>query len=351
MYVLCYGTRPEIIKMSPLIRAFEANNIPFVTLFSGQHPDLFEQCTELIPEPTFILENIMEHNQTLNQLSSKIIHKMDAILQQHQHIDSIIVQGDTTTAYSIALAGFHCKKQIIHLEAGLRSHIKYSPFPEEIGRSLLSRIADIHLCPTKQAVLNLRAEGIRKNIYLVGNTIVDAFAHIITTYTIPDPIHTIIDSISLQKYYIVTLHRRENRGKLMKEMWDQLNSVSNTYTFVYITHPSLPEASTYLHESIIKIPPQDYISMVFLIHHSSGIITDSGGLQEEAVCSKKKVLICRDTTERPETITSGWGKLIHTDIINNIHFLTNVSTIDTQKENPYGKQVCDKIINIVKNNI
>tara|TARA_B110000211_G_scaffold233910_1_gene301578 strand:- start:3622 stop:4698 length:1077 start_codon:yes stop_codon:yes gene_type:complete len=355
MYLICYGTRPEIIKVFPVINAFAKNKIKFNTLFSGQHQDLFTQFKHIIPTPTFILDNIMTHNQTLNQLSSKILNKIDTILLEHKDIQYIIVQGDTTTAYSIAMAGFHHKKTIIHLEAGLRTFNKYSPYPEEINRALLSRIADIHLCPTEQSIVNLQSEGIANKVYLIGNTVVDAFEHIVSNYTMPHHIQKLIQAIVNKKYYIVTLHRRENRGDIMKLLWNQLNTLSSTHTFIYITHPSLPEAYTYLKDTIIKMDPQDYISMVFLIKNSAGIITDSGGLQEEAVCAKKKVLVCRNTTERPETISSGWGKLIHTNILNNIEFLDNSdNTGNTTGDdsipriNPYGTNVCDKIINIVQ---
>ena len=142
-----------------------------------------------------------------------------------------------------------------------------------------------------------------------------------------------------------TLHRRENRGNKIKNLWDQLNILSTNYNFIYITHPSLSESKIYLNDKIIKLDPQDYISMVFLIKNSKGIITDSGGLQEEAVCAQKKVLICRDTTERPETITTNWGKLINNNIIDNISFFTIENT--NILPNPYGENVCEKIIQLL----
>ena len=342
MFLICYGTRPEIIKLFPLIKEFKNNNIKFKTLFSGQHKDLYLNFKNLIPKPDFILDNIMEHNQTLNKLSSKILVKIDKILKK-KIFKYIIVQGDTTTAFSIALSSFHHKINVIHLEAGLRTHNRYSPYPEEINRKLISNIAYLHLCPTKISVLNLRNEGITKNVHLVGNTIVDSFNYIYNNSKIPEKINNLIVNLK-KKYYLVTLHRRENRGDKMMNMWNQLNKLSVKYNFIYITHPSLKESKNYLNNNITKIEPQDYISMIFLIKNSAGIITDSGGLQEEAVCARKKVLVCRDTTDRPETIDSGWGKLINNKIIDNINFFNEK---DGDLVNPYGKNVCKKIINLL----
>lgn len=341
MFLICYGTRPEIIKVFPLIQKMKDYNINFKTLFSGQHKDLYENFKELIPKPDYVLNDIMEHNQTLNKLSSKILLKIDNILKINKQIKYILVQGDTTTAFSIALSAFHHKIKVIHLEAGLRTHNKYSPYPEEMNRKLISNIADIHLCPTTISANNLRNEGIINDVYLVGNTVVDSFNYIYSNSKIPTNIENLIKNI--KNYYLVTLHRRENRGDKMLNMWNQLNILSEKNNFIYITHPSLKESKNYLNDNITKIEPQDYISMIFLIKNSKGIITDSGGLQEEAVCARKKVLVCRDTTERPETIESGWGKLIDIKIIENINFLNEK---DGDLKNPYGENVCEKIIKL-----
>jgi UDP-N-acetylglucosamine 2-epimerase (non-hydrolysing) len=332
MYLFCYGTRPEMIKMFPLIDIFDKKTIPYKTLFSGQHKDLFEQFKNYLPTPDFIMET-MEKEQSLNKLSSKIFAQIDMI--DLSGITYVIVQGDTTTAYILSMSAFNKKLKVVHLEAGLRTHNKYSPFPEEMNRKLISGIADIHLCPTEIAVKNLQKEGITKNVYLVGNTIVDAFKLMSN------------DKKELeQSTLLVTLHRRENRDK-MYILWDQLNLIAKTKKIIYIVHPSLNEAHTYLDERIIKLNGVCYEDMVELIKQSEGIITDSGGLQEEAVCAGKKVLICRDTTERPETIESGWGKLVGTKILENIGFLYEKKTKDNILKNPYGTNVCEKIISIL----
>jgi len=154
MILIAYGTRPEIIKFFPLIKAFEENNIQFVTLFTGQHPDLYKDMKNLIPEPNYCLHNIMETGQTLNNLSSKILKQIDNVFDSvndsvnNTKLEYVMVQGDTTTSVIVAMATFYRNIKVIHLEAGLRTHNKQSPYPEEVNRQLISRIAEIHLCPT-----------------------------------------------------------------------------------------------------------------------------------------------------------------------------------------------------------
>ena len=173
MFLICYGTRPEIIKLFPLIQSFKNSNINFKTLFTGQHSDLISDFYSLIPKPDFILEDIMLKGQSINKLTCKIIFKMEEILLENNDITHIIVQGDTTSSFAISLCGFNNKKKIIHLEAGLRTHNKHSPFPEEANRCLISQLADIHLIPTINAQNNLLKENIANNLYNVGNTIID----------------------------------------------------------------------------------------------------------------------------------------------------------------------------------
>ena len=179
---------------------------------------------------------------------------------------------------------------------------------------------------------------------MVGNTVVDIYKYILENTIPSNKIEEVINNN--KEYIIVTLHRRENRGEKMCSMWNQLNTLSIKYKFVYITHPSLPDSKNMLDDTnIILLEPQDYESMVHLIFNSKGIITDSGGLQEEAVCANKRVLVCRDTTERPETIDCGLGKLIDTDIMDNITFF-NEEFVDVV-ENPYGNNVCEKLFKYI----
>lgn len=340
MYLICFGTRPEIIKLIPLIHEFKKKNISFKTLFSGQHESLIKDFYKYIDTTDFVFNNIMKYGQSLNELSSKILIQSNKLFNENK-FTSIIVQGDTTTAFSLALSAFHFQIPVIHLEAGLRTNDKYSPFPEEINRRLISQIASIHLCPTIISVNNLHKEEINKGVHLVGNTIVDSYKYIINNTKPSRELQKITERNN--EYIVVTLHRRENRGEKMNSMWQQLNKLSDHYTFIYITHPSLPESKTILNKhNIILLEPLDYENMVHLISKSKGIITDSGGLQEEAVCANKRVLVCRDTTERPETIQCGLGKLINTQITENISFFDK--EITNVVENPYGSSVCEKIV-------
>ena len=343
MYLICYGTRPELLKLIPLVNKMKMEKKEYKVLFSGQHKDLIKDFEHLI-NTDLILEDIMEHNQTLNKLVSKILIKMDEIFEKYS-IENIIIQGDTTTAYGIALSGFHNKKKVIHIEAGLRTYDKYSPFPEELNRKMISQIADIHICPTIIAVENLKKENIRENVYLCGNTIVDMYKFINTNINPSEDIKNIIKKY--EKYILVTLHRRENRGKNMEKMWNDLNILSenNNIKYIYITHPSLPDSYNKLSKNIVLLEPLNYENMVYLISNCYGIISDSGGLQEEALCANKKILVCRDTTERPETINSGYGLLVKTEIKKNIDFFKMKK--DNIEINPYGENVCDKIIEII----
>lgn len=367
-YLICYGTRPEIIKIFPLINTIDKHitdigrQVNYLTLFSGQHIDLFEQYKNLLPYPDFVLDGIMEKGQTLNKLYAKILMKMDEIFNNNNNkykITHVIVQGDTTTACAIAQSAFHHKIKVVHLEAGLRTFDKYSPFPEEINRSLISKLADIHLCPTKIAINNLKKEAITNNVYLVGNTIVDSFKYVLNNCTVPGNVSKLFDNKgtvienSQNKHYLVTLHRRENRDNIL-ELWKQLKYVADSTpntTFIYIKHHSLIHVTEHLnHPNIKLIDPVDYVSMVFLINKCDGIISDSGGLQEEAVCAGKKVLVCRHDTERPETIESGFGMLT-TNIKDNMDFLLTTIIDDENTEitinNPYGENVCEKILDII----
>ena len=210
MYLICYGTRPELIKLIPLIIKFKERNIQFKTLFTGQHEDLIKDFYKYIDNPDYIFTNIMTHGQSLNELSSKILLQSNNLFKENV-FSNIIVQGDTTTAYSLALSAFHFQIPVIHLDAGLRTNNKYSPFPEEINRRLISQIASVHLCPTKISVENLYNENIIENVYLTGNTIVDMYDYIQKNSNPDIYIENLIKEN--KKYYVVTLHRRENRGE------------------------------------------------------------------------------------------------------------------------------------------
>ena len=341
MYLITYGTRPELIKLFPLINRMKELGIEHKTLFTGQHKDLISEFENLTHKPDFVLENIMEHGQSINALITKIINQSQEVLNK---LDcKVIVQGDAASTFAMALSGFNNSKEVIHLEAGLRTNNIQSPFPEEGFRKMISQISTTHLCPTKRSVENLKNEKILENVYLVGNTIVDSCEYILNNGKISIELENIVQKN--HPYYLCTLHRRENINNF-KEMWSQLNEISKNKTILYIKHPSVPDAKNYLSKSIIQLDPLSYQDMIYAIKFSDGIISDSGGLQEEAICLEKNILICRDTSERPETIESGYGLLVGKKIKENIKFLENKSK-KIINNNPYGANVIDKVIDVL----
>jgi UDP-N-acetylglucosamine 2-epimerase (non-hydrolysing) len=341
MYLITYGTRPELIKLFPLINKMKKLGIEHKTLFTGQHRDLILEFENLTDKPDFVLENIMEHGQSINALVSKIINQSDEIIRK---LDcKVIVQGDAASTFAIAFSGFNNNKEVVHLEAGLRTYNIESPFPEEGFRKMISQISTTHLCPTSRSVDNLKNEKILENVYLVGNTIVDSCEYILNNEKTSTKLKNLVQKNL--SYYLCTLHRRENINNF-KQMWSQLNDISKNKTILYVKHPSVPEARDYLSKNIIQLDPLSYQDMIYAINYSDGIISDSGGLQEEAICLEKKILICRDTSERPETIESGYGLLVGAEIKKNIEFLQNKSE-KTIINNPYGANVIDKVIDVL----
>ena len=341
MYLVTYGTRPELIKLFPLINKMKELGIEHKTLFTGQHEDLILEFENLTHKPDFVLENIMEHGQSINALITKIINQSQEVLNK---LDcKVIVQGDAASTFAMALSGFNNNKEVIHLEAGLRTYNIQSPFPEEGFRKMISQISTTHLCPTKKSVENLKNEKILDNVYLVGNTIVDSCEYILNNGKTSIDLENVVQKN--HPYYLCTLHRRENINDF-KDMWSQLNEISKNNTILYIKHPSVPNAKNYLSKSIIQLDPLSYQDMIYAIKFSDGIISDSGGLQEEAICLEKNILICRDTSERPETIESGYGLLVGKKIKENIEFLENKSK-KTINNNPYGANVINKVIDVL----
>lgn len=340
MILLCYGTRPELIKLFPLVLELKKQCIDYETLFTGQHKHLIKEYKHLIDKPTYTF-NIFKKGQKLDNLYAKILRKCNKLfIKNRLKFKLVIIQGDTTSGTAIAHSAFHHHIKIAHIEAGLRSNNKYSPFPEEINRSIISKLADYHFTPTKIAYENLVKENISKNkIHLVGNTIVDAISYFKFQIEYEDQI-------------LITLHRRENWGYRMNQLLEQINFCAKRHPyikFIFLSHPNRDNKQfSYLTQSNINIiPPQNYKKMLEIISKSLFIITDSGGIQEEAVCMGKKIMICRDTTERPEVIDLGFGKLVGHSINNCFDYFFKNYKI--KSNNPYGEKVSEKIVTIIKN--
>lgn len=328
MDTLCiFGTRPEAIKMAPLIKKLnEHSNINNKVCVTGQHLSMLNQVLDVFQIRSDFNLQVMTENQDLNTLTAKIILKLSDVIEEKRP-DLILVHGDTTTTFAATLAAFHQKIPIAHVEAGLRSGNIHSPWPEEANRKLTSCLADLHFAPTLRSKQNLLEEGIEeKKIYITGNTIIDAL-HEITGLLESDQI---IQKMMQQKFsflnpkrklILVTGHRRENFGKGLEQICHALATIAqlfvNEVEIIYPIHlnPNVQQPVKVLLGSVSNIhliEPVDYLSFVFLMKSSYLILTDSGGVQEEAPSLGKPVLVMREITERPEGIEAGIARLVGT---------------------------------------
>ena len=316
MILVAYGTRPEIIKLFPIVRELQRKGVPFKTLFSGQQTDLYEDVKDLVPAPdyTFARHFSGEHkHNTLANSFIKICSAAEELFARHR-FGFVVVQGDTTTACALAQAAFYNKIRVAHVEAGLRTFDLENPFPEEANRAVIGQIAAVNFAPTPLARQNLERAGAR-NIHVVGNTIVDAVGIIKEEHHIPN----VADSHEV----LITLHRRENH-EIMDRLFDELNQVAGKHPDLRLTLPIHPNPNVRKHQerltasNIRVIKPVGYLDMLRMVASSLFVITDSGGLQEECSCFNKKVLIVRETTERPEILDVGLGHLVGGKILANV---------------------------------
>lgn len=316
--------------MFPVVKALEQAAIPFRIAFTGQHTSLYEDVEHLVPTPDYHCQTLVP-GQNLNQLMSSIILRMDEVLESCQP-RLILVQGDTATVFGASLAAFHKGIAIGHVEAGLRTFNLKSPFPEEGYRTMVSKIARFNWAPTLRAFEVLKKEGVQ-HVQLTGNTIVDACQFFDC-------------KISYLPKILITLHRRENFGERMRSLFEQLESLAESHPqleFIFPMHPN-PGVQEFRHllKSVKVIEPLSYIEMIQLLSECQCVITDSGGIQEECATFKKRVLICRDTTERPECIEAGYAKLIDTAIVENFNWA--IQSTPWEGENPYGAGNAAQII-------
>jgi len=315
--LIAFGTRPEAIKLAPLIReaSVRSGKWDVHTCSTGQHSALLRQVLDVFQlQPTYTLK-VMKAGQTLSQLSARLLAAVPPILQQNC-FDAVIVQGDTTTAFCVALAAFYEKIPVVHIEAGLRTNNRYAPFPEEINRRLLSHIASYHFAPTSWAKQNLLCENVPAEcIYVVGNTIVDALKHILE---IDYPLPRKLEALLRRPLVMITHHRRESFGEPIDKVFAAIREIAATHpdiAFVFPVHPN-PAVRQAVDKhfrtvsNVVTLPPLTYPVFVKLMRSALFLITDSGGIQEEATALGKKVLLTRNTTERPEAVTTGWVKLV-----------------------------------------
>jgi UDP-N-acetylglucosamine 2-epimerase (non-hydrolysing) len=363
-----FGTRPEAIKMAPLIKACEAASEwcePIVCL-TAQHRQMLDQVIDFFGLPVHADLNMMKPNQTLFHITSDALLGLEKVLDDFAP-DLVIVQGDTTTAFAGALAAFYKKIPVAHLEAGLRSGNNYSPFPEEVNRKLVGQMAAWHFAPTQRAVENLQQKDIHGQVFLTGNTVIDALLLGLEKVKGDDQLAAQFSFVdSAKRMILVTGHRRESFGQAFEDICTALLTIANNFPDVQIVYPvhlnpNVREPIFRLlghHPQIKLIDPVDYPAMIWLMNASYLVLTDSGGVQEEAPTLGKPVLVMRDVTERTEGIDAGTAKLVGTDsrviIAAASELLENKSSYDAMANavNPYGDGTTSvQVIDILKKHL
>jgi len=316
-----FGTRPEAIKMAPLL--LELNSRPefeSVTCLTAQHREMLDAVMARFELDAEYDLNIMEPGQTLYTVTAKALLGLGTILENAKP-DCILVHGDTSTTFTAALAAFYAKIPVGHVEAGLRSGDKYSPYPEELNRKLVTQIADMHFAPTARNAENLKRECITDGVFITGNTVIDAMRYTLDSFA--GKFGNVLDTLDWENRRIITLtcHRRENYGEPMRNIFDAVKTLAARYPdveFVYPVHPSPTVKDTAQEilgncERVHLIDPLDTAEMHALMNRSYFILTDSGGIQEEAPSLGKPVLVLRRETERPEAIEAGTVRLAGVD--------------------------------------
>ena len=373
--MLVFGTRPEAIKMSPLVKEFQKYPEKFETIVcvTGQHREMLDQVLRIFDiQPDYDL-NIMKQGQDLYDVTARVLTGMRDVLKETRP-DIVLVHGDTTTSTAAALAAFYQQIPVGHIEAGLRTHNIYSPWPEEVNRQITGRIATYHFAPTSLSKDNLLQEGISgEQIIVTGNTVIDALYMVVEKIKNDGILSCELEKVLKasgydisrlsdgRKLVLITGHRRENFGDGFISMCKAIKSLSEKYPevdFVYPMHLN-PNVRKPIHEvfgesqraNLFFIEPLEYLSFVYLMEKSAIVLTDSGGIQEEAPGLGKPVLVMRDTTERPEALEAGTVKLVGPDydkIVNEVSGLLDSQEYYEKMSkaiNPYGDgKACSRIV-------
>lgn len=359
-----FGTRPEAIKMAPLVK--KLNEDPFfesVLCVTAQHRQMLDQVLEIFElQPDYDL-NIMKPNQTLAMITCNVLSGIEEVLVKEKP-DVVLVHGDTSTTFAAALAAFYQQIPVGHVEAGLRTYDMYSPFPEEMNRLMTGRIASIHFSPTERNRQNLLREAVDdEKIYVTGNTVIDALLEVAgKPYEFEDPVLSGLD-FENRRVITVTCHRRENLGEYMVNIFSAIRDIADEFEDVEVVYPvhmnpKIRETASEIlgdHERVHLIEPLSYQPFVNLMSRSYLVITDSGGMQEEAPSLGKPVLVVRKETERPEAVQAGTVRLVgveHDNIAENARMLLR-DRAEYEKMahavNPYGDgKACDRIIEALK---
>lgn len=372
--MLIFGTRPEAIKMAPLVKALEKDSrFETIVAVTGQHREMLDQVLQLFEiKPQYDL-NIMKQGQDLYDVTSRILTGMRDVLKE-ANPDIVLVHGDTSTSTAAALSAFYAQIPVGHVEAGLRTYNIYSPWPEEMNRQITGRIATLHFSPTTRSQNNLLSEGVNKDhIAVTGNTVIDALKTVVAKInsdkslevairsTITDAGYDVSRLDSGKKLVLITGHRRENFGDGFQHICAAIKELSQKYPdtdFVYPMHlnpnvrkPIKETFGSIEHKNVFFIEPLEYLYFVYLMEKSYIILTDSGGIQEEAPSLGKPVIVMREVTERPEALDAGTIRLVGTDrqlIVDTAsRFLDDKDFYhkNTHIANPYGDgHACERII-------
>jgi UDP-N-acetylglucosamine 2-epimerase (non-hydrolysing) len=358
--LLVFGTRPEAIKLAPVVHELERReSFEHVVCVTAQHRQMLDQVLELFEIEPDIDLNVMRENQDLFDVTSNVMLGMRDVYRQVKP-DVVLVQGDTTTCFAASLAAFYERIRVGHVEAGLRTYDLAAPFPEEANRVLVSRIAQFHFAPTERAKSNLMTEAVPESSVLVtGNTVIDALLHVRDKVTTA-PMSTLVESLGAEAYrrvadhngplVLMTSHRRENFGAGFESVFRAVADLANAnpdWLFIFPVHlnPNVSTLATRLlggQSNIVLIKPVDYSGFVWLMNRATVILTDSGGVQEEAPSLGKPVLVMRDVTERPEGVDAGTVKLVGTNRdaimteLQRLIFDRSAYEAMSRAKNPYG---------------
>ncbi len=358
-----FGTRPEAIKMAPLIKELEKReNIESIVCLTGQHREMLMQVLNTFNIDSDFNLDIMRPGQTVTTITTDVLSGMENILKDVKP-DIMLVHGDTSTSFAGALAAFYAGVRVGHVEAGLRTYDKLSPFPEEMNRQMTSRLADLHFAPTNANRENLKRENVSDNVYVTGNTVIDALSTTVSkNYRFADKVLDAVD-FSNAKYILLTAHRRENLGQPLRQICQAVRILAKDNAdvkFIYPMHLNPLVRNTAREilgglDNVILTEPVDVCDMHNLMNRCYMVMTDSGGLQEEAPALGKPVLVLRTETERPEAVTAGTVKIagVETDTIVGMAntLIRDTAAYSSQAEavNPYGDghasaRICDAIL-------
>lgn len=364
-----FGTRPEAIKMSPVIRKLQCSGLESVICVTAQHREMLDQVLDIFDiAPDYDLD-LMQSNQDLSSVTSRVLTEINKVIV-HSKPNLILVQGDTTTTFAASLAAFYQKIPVGHIEAGLRTYDKYSPFPEESNRRMTTLISDFHFAPTEWAKNNLIKENVSsERVFVTGNTVIDALYDVMKIIELGQIYKKLQKKFNFlktdRKFVLVTGHRRESFGEGFRNICTAIRKLAENFPehdFVYSVHlnPNVRKPVQEILEqnklpNVHLVEPMDYVSFVCLMKESYLILTDSGGIQEEAICFGKPILVMRDTTERPEGVQAGAARLVgnkEENIFNNCTELLTSKLMYSKmvkNTNIYGDgKASERIVDILK---